>query len=223
MTKTLLLAIVTATLVASPAEWVTSAEAVEARVSLTQTPAPQPEPPPPPPAPPPQRAPNAPVPPPQPAGPPPKNVQLDVVITDTISGKPEAKRVTLLLRQGRGGSIRTKGEVSAWSSRSFMMGGSGDARTVQQHVTTPVELALDGNVQLLGQDLVDVNVTFDYAAPPQNVAADSGDPGTSTPAKVTESISVVLRSGRPLLVSRSADPVTNRTVTVELTATIREP
>jgi DNA-binding MarR family transcriptional regulator len=40
---------------------------------------------------------------------------------------------------------------------------------------------------------------------------------------VTESLTAMLRSGQAMLVSRSADPATNRTVTVELTATIREP
>jgi hypothetical protein len=55
------------------------------------------------------------------------------------------------------------------------------------------------------------------------MAADAAPARTPAPAKVTQNLATVLRSGRPLIVSRSADPATNRTVTVEMTATIREP
>ena len=97
-----------------------------------------------------------------------------------------------------------------------------EQKTLQREVEAAVELGLDANVNVLGPDLVEVNVTFNYAASP-TVAASAPSESTPTPARVTENLAVVLRSGRPLLVSRSADPVTNRTVTVELTATIREP
>jgi hypothetical protein len=143
------------------------------------------------------------------------NVQLDVVVTDTVSGKSEAKRVTLLLRNGHGGTLRTAGRI--------VVGGQywGD-----------VELALDGRVRILAPGLIEAMVTFSYAAPPIGFIA-PGEEGArpqtppaqagSPPAKVTESLTAMLRSGQAMLVSRSADPATNRTVTVELTATIREP
>jgi hypothetical protein len=134
------------------------------------------------------------------------NVQLDVVITDTIGGKPEAKRVTLVIRSGSSGAIRTQGMVEV-------------ART-----PSSVELGLDGKVRVLSPELVEVDVSFNYTPPPANVgvAADSSMRVMGA-LRVVESLSATLRSGRPLLVSRSADPATNRTVTVELTATIREP
>jgi hypothetical protein len=134
---------------------------------------------------------------------PPTNVQLDITITDTISGTPEAKRVTLVLRNNGNGSIRTQGQVRS-----------------PQNVLDQVELALDGNVRVLSRDVVDVTITFNYLPPRASV------PGVADPAmapRISESLMTTLRSGRPLLVSRSADPATNRTVTVELTATIREP
>ena len=93
---------------------------------------------------------------------------------------------------------------------------------LRQEPEVGVELALDGSVQLTGRDLVNVNVTFTYAAPP-SAGTGNSELREVHPPRVTESIAVVLRSGRPLLVSRSADPVTNRTVSVELTATIMEP
>jgi hypothetical protein len=205
MTKRLLIALFVATLVATlPSNWTASAEAQERT-------APAPTPPTPPPAPP--EAPAKPVPPPPPPAPPARqlegqpnaNVQLDVVVTDTVSGKPEGKRVTLLLRNGHSGSVRTKGQL--------LIAGRG---------AWPLELGLDGRVRIYGPGLVEAMVTFTYAAPPSNPGEETPGP-LNSPAEVTESLTVMLRTGQPMLVSRSADPVTNRTVTVELTATIREP
>lgn len=133
------------------------------------------------------------------------NVQLDVVVTDTVSGKPEGKRVTLLLRNGHSGSVRTKGQL--------VIAGRG---------SWPLELGLDGRVRIYGPGLVEAMVTFTYAAPPSNPGEEIPGP-LNSPAEVTESLTVMLRSGQPMLVSQSANPVTNRTVTVELTATVREP
>lgn len=212
MTKRLLIALFAVALMPPlPATSMTSIAATQERTS------PAPTPPPPPPAPPaaPARPPAPPAAPPAPAQAPPPpwrgvqltaNIQLDVVITDTVSGKPETKRVTLVIRNGSSGSIRTHGMVQL----------AGDA--------SPVELALDGNARQSGPDLVDVNVTFNYLPAPSSItnASDSSSNVMGAP-RVIESLSATLRSGRPLLVSRSADPATNRTVTVELTATIREP
>jgi hypothetical protein len=212
MTKRLLIALFAVALMPPlPATSMTSIAATQERTS------PAPTPPPPPPAPPaaPARPPAPPdAPPALPQAPPPPrpgtqvtaNVQLDVVITDTIGGRPEAKRVTLVIRSGSSGAIRTQGMVEVAGDHS------------------PVELGLDGNARVLGPELVEVNVTFNYTPPPANVGAatDSSMRVMGAP-RVIESLSATLRSGRPLLVSRSADPATNRTVTVELTATVREP
>jgi hypothetical protein len=221
MTKRMLIAVFAVGLMAPlPATFAAATAAAQERTSTA------PVPPPPPPAPPaaPGRPapPDAPPPPPPPPAAvlPPKNVQLDIVITDTISGKPEAKRVTLVLRSGRNGSIRTQGHVLVSRTGPTFVGVPTEPQAFLTEVESPVELALDGNVTVLGPDHVDVNVTFNYAAPPQATPTSTSAP---TPARVSENIAVVLRSGRALLASRSADPVTNRTVTVELTATIREP
>lgn len=169
-----------------------------------------------------ERTPPAPTPPPAPpvapsrppappeAPPPPQaqsqiqaNVQLDVVITDTVSGKPETKTLTLLLRNNGGGSVRTAG----------VSGG---------HPGHPVRMAFDASVILQGE-LIDAALTFEYQAAWSAAEETASDARGRAPAEVTQRIRTYLQSGRKILVSRSADPVTNRIVTVELTATIREP
>lgn len=209
MTKRLLIALFAATLIAP----LPSALALSASAQEPAPPAPAP---PPAPSAPPAAKPVPPPPPPAPApGQPNANVQLDVVVTDTVSGKPEAKRVTLLLRNNRAGQLRTEGQI--WVDGQLWA----------------VELAFDGRVNIVAPGLIEAMVTFNYAAPPIGSITSGEEAGRgltppahrqlSPPAKVQESLSAVLRTGQPMLVSRSADPVTNRTVTVELTATIREP
>ena len=131
-----------------------------------------------------------------------------MVITDTINGTPQVKQVMMLLASGRPGSIRTEGVLY---------------RNGLPHV--PIELGLDGAASWIGDELVEVRVTFTYAAPPPAAVEPpaEGAERANTPPSVSQNISTVLRSGRPQVVSRSADPVTNRSVTVELTATILEP
>jgi len=129
------------------------------------------------------------------------NVQLDIVITDTISGKPEAKTLTLVMRSGGTGSVRTSGSVP------------------QANGSFPVTMAVDARVNVVQADLIDAFLTFEYQA----ASTASERTADANPAAVTERVQTYVRSGRRVLVSRSADPVTNRTVTVELTATVREP
>jgi hypothetical protein len=80
-----------------------------------------------------------------------------------------------------------------------------------------VALNLDARPTSLGDDLVEVNATFEYTP-----ALSQPDGSYSRPTQLGESISVVLRDGQELLVSQSADPVTNRTVRVTLKATVLE-
>ena len=47
----------------------------------------------------------------------------------------------------------------------------------------------------------------------------AGEPDKTTP-NINESLSVILEDGKPMLISQSADPVTDRKVKVEVKATI---
>jgi hypothetical protein len=138
------------------------------------------------------------------------NIQLDLVITDTLGGKPVKKTVTMLISNGGNGSIRTAGSIPIpLPEGAFIAPG-----TLLQ---TPVQLNIDARASERGNRLINVLATFQFT--PAAAVATERLPGSSPP-ELRQSIDVVLRSGKPLLVSRSADPITDRTVTVELTATI---
>jgi hypothetical protein len=143
------------------------------------------------------------------------NVKLDLIITDTYTGTPVKKTVSMLIMNGSNGMIRTANRLATGSN---------------------VGLNVDAAVMIHQGGLITVRVTFEYTpaqAPsiinPQNreqidaIRAQQAERGlspTSQPAELHESLSVVLQDGKALLVSQSADPTTDRKVTVEVMATI---
>lgn len=125
---------------------------------------------------------------------PPNNVRLELTITDTYTGQPTAKTVTMLIENGRGGMIRTSNRLPS---------------------NMEVNLNVDARVETIPTG-IRTQVTFEYT-PAQTIDGSSMPSGR--PAQLHESFSVVLRDGERTMVSESADPATDRKVTVELTAT----
>jgi hypothetical protein len=171
----------------------------------------------PPPAPPPAPGVAKPVPPPPPPAPaaprtpptlPPDaaNVRLDLTIADTYSGAEVKKTVSMLVMSGRSGQIRTSNVLFVNSLDPGV-----------PSVGVSVLLNVDANVQTYPNGAITVFITFEYRPAPGNADQIGRSP---SPAQLTESLNLLLHDGKPLVVSQSADPATDRKVTVELTATI---
>lgn len=124
------------------------------------------------------------------------NVKLDLTITDTYTGVPAKKTVSMLILNGSNGMIRTSNRLPNGS---------------------PVGLNIDAAAQVFSGGLITVRVTFEYT--PSQSAGDAS-PSMPRPAELHESLSVILQDGKSLIVSQSADPTTDRKVTVELVATV---
>jgi hypothetical protein len=125
------------------------------------------------------------------------NVRLDLTITDQKgSGAPATKTVSMLVADQNNFRVRSVGEAR--------IGGS----------FRPVTLNVDGQPSVLRDGRIKVSVNLEYRAP--------GGEGTdeSQPQVVTESFHVILNDEKPMLVSQSADPASDRKVRVELKATI---
>ena len=119
------------------------------------------------------------------------NIRLDLTITDTFTGTPVKKTVSMIVLTQNGGMIRTA-SPEGWAV-----------------------LNIDAVAGAYQGGLVSVRMTFEYSpALPKDIST------TGRPPKLNESITVVLQDGKPLVVSQSADPVSDRKVTAELTATI---
>jgi len=123
----------------------------------------------------------------------PVNIRLELAITDTFSGIPVKKSVSLLVLNGNSGMIRTT-----------------------NYEADQATLNVDAMANAYQNGLISVRLTFDYSPA---AAKDSQGRATRSP-RLNESITVVLQDGKTLMVSQSADPGSDRKVTAELTGTI---
>ena len=157
--------------------------------------------------------------PPRPFSVPAQNVRVEVTITDSfgvgggVSGGvaggvtggvaggvgPSKKTVTMLIADGHGGSIRSANDVQ--TPTGF--------RTININVDSQPTVRDGGRIQL--------SLTVQYV--PELSTLSSQAP-TGKPANINESLTVMLNDGKPTLVTQSADPATDRKVTIEVTATI---
>ena len=115
------------------------------------------------------------------------NIRLELVITDTFTGAPVKKSVSLLVLSGNSGMIRTSNS------------GSGNTAT----------LNIDAVAAAYQNGMISTRITFEYSPAPHTEGPLAGR--RSPP--LNESITVVLADGQPLIISQSADPATDRKVT----------
>jgi len=172
-----------------------------------------PAPPPPPPAPPPpgERRPT-----------PTRNVKIDVTITDqTGSAAPMKKVVSIILADGRPGGVRSMTSVPlVWGGPNRELPLNVDATAM---VTPEQKVLLDlrfnyasvSVVPPVGAGVGPAPVTEEEKARDRDMAAPRPSFGN-----ITENLAVLLTQNVPIVVARSADAATDRTVTVEVKAEI---
>ena len=133
------------------------------------------------------------------------NVKLELSITDTYANTPAKKTVTMLISNGGSGMIRTSNRLPDGSPVNLNV-------DCQVAVSPTMQPGRDPN-----REMVRTSLTFLYT--PAQAASGEGRPA-ARPADLTESVNVLLQDGKLTVVSQSADPATDRKVTVEVTATI---
>jgi hypothetical protein len=131
----------------------------------------------------------------------PVNLKIDVTIGDQRgSGAAITKVVSLTVADGEFGRIRSQVEVPLFATENSPM------RSVPLNVDARPEI-IDGKIRLgltIELEIVDMSV----------------ERGTRPKTDITETMSVILENAHPLVVSQSADPISDRKVTVEVRATI---
>jgi hypothetical protein len=137
---------------------------------------------------------------PKPGAGPAYNVKLDLTITDTFgSAGPTKKTVTMLIADTFAGRIRSSNDVQVNNS----------SRTITINIDAIPEVRSPGQILL--------TLTVEYVPDLSTMSQGSGAP---KPANINESLTVLVADGTPTLISQSADPATDRRVTVEVTATV---
>jgi hypothetical protein len=131
------------------------------------------------------------------AGGQPVNIRIELTIRDQRgTGQPDVKTVNLVAADRSVGRIRTSGNVET-----------------AKHGFREVNLNVDARPMILREGQIRLNLTLEY----RPAGAEAGAMPSNT---VSETIECVVASGRPLVVSKSADPNSDRSVTVEVTATV---
>jgi hypothetical protein len=126
------------------------------------------------------------------------NVRIDLTITDQRGDTtPITKTVSMIASDRSASRIRTQGDVR--TPTGFR----------------PVILNVDARPMLIRDNRARVELTIEY----RPVAAEAESEKSTTPS-INESLSVILEDGKPMLISQSADPVTDRKVKVEAKMTI---
>lgn len=138
------------------------------------------------------------------------NVSIEVAISDQSGpGEPVRKVVGMIVADGKMGSVRSNGQVRLANPRQSEL-------PLDIGRWQPVKLYVDASPTLYAGDPSSIllNLTLEYT--PGRDGADQGGQGQT---ELNERLSVNLESGKPLVLSRAADPSTNRKITVEVTAT----
>ena len=126
------------------------------------------------------------------------NIRLELTITDARgAAAPTSKTVTMVLSDRASGRIRTQGEVRTADGRRL-----------------PITLNVDAQPEVTRDNRVKVYVTLEYK--PQAGESESEE---RTTTGISESMTVILDDGKPLVVSQSADPHSDRKVKIEMKAT----
>jgi hypothetical protein len=130
------------------------------------------------------------------------NIRLEITITDTFGAAPQKKTVAMTIMSGQTGMIRTENTVFGNRAR--------------------VRLNVDAMATAYQSGLVSTRLTVTYIPAPRMspASAEAQNANDTVPGSLEESVTVVLTDGKPLLLTESADPATDRKVTLEAKATI---
>jgi hypothetical protein len=123
----------------------------------------------------------------------PVNIRIEVTIIDEGGPQPSRKTVSVTVGDRQSGQVRS----------AVVVPGIG-----------PVPLALDVLPALERNGKIRARITLEYQP---NPGADRKEP---TPVEMRLSFGVILESGRKIVAAQAADPVTDRRVSAEVTATV---
>jgi hypothetical protein len=130
------------------------------------------------------------------------NVQIELTLTDQIGTNPaEKKTVSMIASSGSWGKIRSAGTIRPDGDQPYPVMLNVDARPL---------VSVEGPVQL--------ELTFEYY--PLKGSGEQKEGAKQRPSGVNQSQTVILQSGKPLIVSQAADPISDRKVVVEVKATV---
>jgi hypothetical protein len=83
-----------------------------------------------------------------------------------------------------------------------------------------VPLNLDAFPTILTSGKIRLTCSIQYNAAPSSAPVSSNDPRAGSGTDIKQNLVLILDSGKSLVISQATDPISDRRVTVEVTATI---
>ena len=154
-------------------------------------------------------APKTPEPPPLPV-----NIRIEVSITDQTGSNPAARKVVSMIASDRQSTnVRSSASVPVKS-----LGPKNPADMLSNFSYRNVTINVDARPSILQKEPTKISVNFGLEYLPKTASSqEEMEPGMTS---WSERLSLILESGKPMIVSQAADPTSDRKITVELTATI---
>ena len=128
------------------------------------------------------------------------NMKIEFTLTDQRGAAAPVKRtVSLVVADGSAGQIRSQAEITSLGA---------------------VPLNIDVTPEILAEPKIRLNfgLVYDWPAPLESPAPTQR--GTVLKTTMNDRVSLILENGKPMVAAQSADPIGDRTVTVEVKATI---
>jgi glucose/arabinose dehydrogenase len=131
----------------------------------------------------------------------PTNIKIELTITDQIGPAEPAKRtVNMVVADRKNGSIRSSGRVNFPGQ------------------SVPVFLNVDATPAIVKDGLMRIDLTLEYV--PKATSEGSGSGAPENRGTLNQRMSLMVDSGKPIVISQASDPLLDRKITVELTATV---
>ena len=152
----------------------------------------------------------------------PVNIKLDITITDQAgTAKPIIKTINVIVADRANNQIRSQVVTPVATRRRIP---ARDSRTGEEIVdpnwrTEELPLNVDLRTEIIDSARVRMRLVLNYRTVTESTTLDGQPARTSV---VTEEVTTVLESGKPTIISQSADAATDRKVTVEVKATIQK-
>jgi hypothetical protein len=177
----------------------TIAEAQEKKAAVTKT----------------EQAAPKPAPEPQPL---PVNIKIEVSITDQTGNNPPAKKVVTMIASDRlSANVRSSASVPV---KTTVFGGPANAANIPaaSYSYRNVTINVDARPAIVAKEPNKISLSFGLEYLPKTSSTqEEMEPGMTS---WSEKLSLILESGKPMIISQAADPTSDRKITVEITATI---
>ena len=149
----------------------------------------------------------------------PTNIKIEMSITDQSGTNPPAKKlVSMIVGDRQRNSIRSSASVRV-PSTVFGPAKPGEVPPpVASYNYRNVTINVDAHPSIIQKEPNKLVLDFVIQYQPKSGGGQEDlEPGM---ASLNESMTVILESGKPMVVSQAADPSSDRRITVEVTATI---